>query len=429
VRGQISAGSFNVRHKVVYLEPSLGYRVPSITAGCGGWDVFGGSFSVISSDQVIAMLRAIAASAVAYTFKLALATISDKVAQQMEALWKDNTFFNMMGKNSCEMGEALMKRDWGAFSLKANQKAANEAVDTGEKTDSAEAQNNLKADTPAVEAAKRHENNPEALKKIIQGNHIWNAMKSYGSNHWTVFGGDEFIEDVMSLTGTIIQCAPGVKGCPSAGDGVQAGQNDVLVLGRESLIGLRQLVKGKLDTSDMARWVCDNQTHCYNPKKQTVTTYIGMEEKLRRALLGPTGALGEGIIGRHAANMPMTDGESGVITAAGDYAAMALRLANEDEHEARMYIEHFSEVMAAEIAYRIVNEALTSVLAAVSQYEGGTAVEAQKIVRDARVKLGMEYQEIHAKNPSNTAKFEYFTYVLEARSRLRTPGITVYSAR
>jgi len=429
VRGQVTAGSFNVRHKVASMDPLLHWNAPSVNIGCGGWDIFGGSFSVISSDQVIAMLRAIAASAVAYAFKLALATISDKVAQTMEVLWKDSTFFNMMGKNSCELGEALIKGDWGAFSLKANQRATNEAVETGRKSDHAEGTNNLKADTPAVEAAKRNESNPEALKKIIEGNHIWNAMKSYGSNHWTVFGGDEFIEDIMSLTGTIIQCAPGVKGCPDAGDGVKAGQNDVLVVGRESLIGLRQLVKGKLDTSDMARWVCDNKIYCYNPKKQTVTTFVGMEEKLRKALLGETEGMGQGIIGRHAANMPTNAYEDAIITAGGDYVAMALRLANEDEHEARLYIEHFSEVMAAEMAYRIVNEALTSVLAAVSQYEGGTAIEAQKIVREARMKLGMEYQEIHAKNPANAAKFEYFMYVLEARPRLRTPGITVYSAR
>jgi len=426
IRGEISGGSFTVRHKVKGpIGSPIGWRLPSVNIGCGGWDIFGGSFSVISSDQVIAMLRAIAASAVAYAFKLALSTISDKVAQNMELLWKDNTFFNMMGKNSCELGQALVDSTLGAFKTKANQRGSNEAVETGIKDDSAEATNNLKADTPAMEAAKRNQDDPEALKAIIEGNHIWNAMRAHPSSAWTLFGGDAFIEDVMSVVGTIIQCAPNVKGCPGTGGVAVGGQNDVVMIKRESLIGLRQLVKGEVGNSEMKRWVCNEKTLCLNPIAQPLSNYVGIEEKLRKALLGETEGLGQGIIGRQAWNLPMEPGEGGIITAGGDYVELAFRLANQNENSARHYVEHFSEIMAAEIAYEIIDEALVKVLEAVSQYEGGTAVDAQKLVREARLELGMAFRTMQGENQNNNGKLDYFLGVVNASPRFSLPGISV----
>jgi len=426
IRGEISGGSFTVRHKVKGpIGSPVSWRLPSVNIGCGGWDIFGGSFSVISSDQVVAMLRAIAASAVAYAFKLALSTISDKVAQQMELLWKDNTFFNMMGKNSCELGQAAV--DWarGGFKTAANQKGTNEAVEKGFKDDHNEGTNNMKADTPAMEAAKRNQDNPEALKAIIQGNHIWNAMRAHPSSAWAIFGGDQFIEDVMSVVGTIIQCAPNVKGCPGTGGVAVVGQNDVVMIKRESLIGLRQLVKGEVGNSEMKRWVCNEKTLCLNPQAHPLSNYVGIEEKLRKALLGESEGLGQGIIGRQAWNLPMEPGEGGIITAGGDYVELAFRLANQNEHSARHYVEHFSEIMAAEIAYQIIDEALVKVLEAVSQYEGGTAVDAQKLVREARLELGMAFRAIQGENQINNGKLDYFLGVVNASPRFSLPGITV----
>jgi len=192
---------------------------------------------------------------------------------------------------------------------------------------------------------------------------------------------------------------------------------------------LRQLVKGEVGNSEMKRWVCNEKTLCLNPGAQPVSNYVGIEEKLRKALLGETEGMGQGIIGRQASNLPTEPGDTGIITAGGDYVGMAFRLANEDEHNARLYVEHFSEIMAAEIAYQIIDEALVKVLEAVSQYEGGTAVDAQKLVREARLKLGMDFRAMQGENLVNTGKFDYFQAVLNARPRFSLPGITVPERR
>jgi len=233
----------------------------------------------------------------------------------------------------------------------------------------------------------------------------------------------------MSVVGTIIVCAPDVKGCPGTGGVAVVGQNDVVMMERDALIGLRQLVKGRMDESEIKRWHCTEKTHCYDPKVQTVTNYVGLEEKLRKALLGETGAMGQGIIGRHALNLPMAPGESGIITAGGDYVAIALRLANESEHNARSYIEHFSTIMAAEMAYKVIDQALMNVLAATAQYEGGSAVDAQKKIREARLKLGLDFQAMQSENLVNTGKFDYFMALVNAAPRMQYPTIVVPNQR
>ena len=50
--------------------------LPSLKAGCGGIDVFGGSFSFINKAQFTAMLQNIGANATGYAFQLAIDSIS-----------------------------------------------------------------------------------------------------------------------------------------------------------------------------------------------------------------------------------------------------------------------------------------------------------------------------------------------------------------
>ena len=51
-------------------------QTPRFRTGCGGIDLYAGGFSLINSDELVAMLRNIGQSAVSYAFMLALRTIS-----------------------------------------------------------------------------------------------------------------------------------------------------------------------------------------------------------------------------------------------------------------------------------------------------------------------------------------------------------------
>lgn len=430
-RGVITGGNFTVKNKVMSAD-LYSLQMPRIRMGCGGWDIFGGSFSFISSDQIVSMLRSIAASAVAYAFKLALCTISDDICNQLEALWKDNIFANLMGKNSCELGAALVDMTgFKGFKTQANQAAANKGMEEGYKEDAADAQNNMESDSPAAQAAERANNagDAEAKKAIISGNHIWEAMKQHGGSVWNAFGGSQFMEDVMSVTGTTIVCVPSLNACPNSGGTATIGQKDAVVVTRAPLMGLSEVVKGRMEYSQVKRWRCNDSGDCLNPSEETATNFIGTEELLRKALLGPNEQMGEGLIGRYAANAPKQAGDDGLITAGGAFVAMALNLASRSERDARDFVETFIEIIAADITYRIINESLGKVSSAVSSYQGGGATDAQEMVLRARVNLTEEIKKFHSNNEVNTSKWTYYQGLVQARPPVRLPAIAVGTSK
>ena len=61
---------------------------PNWAAGCGGIDLFAGSFSFINKEQFVALLRNIGQNSLGYAFKLALQNLCptcDNVMQALEA--------------------------------------------------------------------------------------------------------------------------------------------------------------------------------------------------------------------------------------------------------------------------------------------------------------------------------------------------------
>ena len=425
-RGVVSGGNFTVKNKVITAD-LVSLSLPRIKMGCGGWDIFGGSFSFISSEQIVAMLRSIAASAVAYAFKLALCNISDDICNGLENLWKDNIFSNFMGKNSCQMGADIATAFMGGMGISANQAGANSTTDRGAADDHREAQRDSKPNSAAVEEAANQQDSPDAEVKyaIIKGNHVWQALRRNDAENWGSFGGREFMEDIMSVTGTIIDCAPKVKGCPSS-NGATVGQEDVVRLTRAPIMGLSELVKGRLDYSKVKRWRCNDAEDCMSPEESTDTSYKGTEELIREALLGAGNQPGQGLIGRYANNVGApTQADRGLITAGGTFVGMALNLAARNERDARDFVDAFAEIIAADITYRIVNESLGKTAAATSTLESGGAVEAQKMVAAARERISEEVKKFHSNNMVNTSKWDYYRGVLEARPPVRLPAIAV----
>jgi conjugative transfer pilus assembly protein TraH len=81
-RGYFSSPSLYSRNAILEVKP-VNITMPSFRAGCGGIDMFAGSFSHINSDQFIALLKAIPSNALGYAFQLAIETISPSFADTM----------------------------------------------------------------------------------------------------------------------------------------------------------------------------------------------------------------------------------------------------------------------------------------------------------------------------------------------------------
>ena len=87
-------------------------QLPSARAGCGGIDLFAGSFSFVNSAEIIALLKSVANNAVGFAFKLAIDTVCPECSKIMEEMRQAAQLMNNANINSCETAQALVGGLW-----------------------------------------------------------------------------------------------------------------------------------------------------------------------------------------------------------------------------------------------------------------------------------------------------------------------------
>lgn len=110
--GYYTGGSLWTRFPQGAVNP-INLQLPNVKAGCGGIDLFGGSFSFINSDELIALLKATASNALGFAFMLAIKSISPQIASTLEDLSQKVQQLNQFNMNSCEMAQNLVAGLWG----------------------------------------------------------------------------------------------------------------------------------------------------------------------------------------------------------------------------------------------------------------------------------------------------------------------------
>ena len=109
--GYVTLGSLYVRTRPRN-SGLFNIQLPSIRAGCGGIDIFGGAFSFISKEELIQLGKAIMQNATSYAFEMALESLSPQVHEQMAKLRDLVQKANAMNINSCESGQLLAGSLW-----------------------------------------------------------------------------------------------------------------------------------------------------------------------------------------------------------------------------------------------------------------------------------------------------------------------------
>lgn len=199
--GYVTLGSLYVRTRP-RSSGLLNIQLPSIRAGCGGIDIFGGAFSFISKEELIQLGKAIMQNASSYAFELALESMSPAVHEQMAKLRDLVQKANAMNINSCEAGQLLAGGLWSA--IDGNTQHVCKTVGT---------MSGSFADALASRYGCGHEgkttstlNNADgALKDQIpvNVNYAWKAIKK------NVFlrGNPRLAEVFMTMSGTLITTA------------------------------------------------------------------------------------------------------------------------------------------------------------------------------------------------------------------------------
>lgn len=183
-------------------------QLPRARAGCGGIDIFAGSFSFINASEIVAMLKAVANNAVGFAFSLAIDTVCPECSKIMQEFSQKAQLMNNLNINSCELAQGLVGGVWPKGDLA--DKAICEAIGNSEGifTDYAAAKHGCgtrgqRASTTAQGAGKYDDVNTGVAR-----NYTWTILKksAFFSPNGTF--DQELAEYAMTLLGTIIYVPP-----------------------------------------------------------------------------------------------------------------------------------------------------------------------------------------------------------------------------
>ncbi|WP_432263219.1 conjugal transfer protein TraH [Cupriavidus sp. TMH.W2] len=206
-RGGLVGGGTSVRMPIRNIN-LIAFDPPRISAGCGGIDLFGGAFSFINADQLVALFRQIAANAVGVAFKAAIDAINPALGKLMQDFQNKIAALNSMMKNTCSLATTIMDKTGASDAIRsfASQKIAPEVESaTGAISDFFSGIDSfLSQPNQGPRDASRSGKAPEL------GNLTWKALKSskagemLGDPSSSESNPDGANEIVMSLVGAVV---------------------------------------------------------------------------------------------------------------------------------------------------------------------------------------------------------------------------------
>lgn len=230
---------------------------PGFKAGCGGIDLFAGSFSFINKEQLTALLRNIANNAIGYAFMMAVKSISPDLADLMQYLQDQISKINNLNINSCQAAEGMVAAIGSTLTDKTQEKEGKVAgaslnlfSDVFESWDAWKDRAKAKQTRDAAISADAR--NKETFDP---GNVVWRALLR-------VNGVDNDTRQLMmSMTGTIIIVPPGENE-----SGTSTDQKAKWLYKPGAKITFRQFVgDGSSATASLSGLICDEYAECKNP--------------------------------------------------------------------------------------------------------------------------------------------------------------------
>ena len=203
-----SGGSLYVR------TPGRNYQLatispPSFRAGCGGIDLFAGSFSFINKEQFVALLRNIGNNAIGAAFNMALCSMSPDLCDLLKYLQDQAAKMNNLNINSCQAAEGIVTAAGSMLTDKTQEKEGKTAGANlnmfGDVFESWDEWSKNNATAKNIRNAAK--SSSQGYRELFDpGNVVWRSLSRVAGVT------DDTRELLMSLTGTIIVTPPGENG-------------------------------------------------------------------------------------------------------------------------------------------------------------------------------------------------------------------------
>lgn len=374
-RGGLSGGQITIKNKLMN-ESLINVRPPSFGAGCGGLDMYAGSFSYINGEQFVQLLRSVAANAKGYAFKLAISAMCETCDNIMETVQKKIQQLNELTANSCQLAKGLVNDTVGAaLGQKENEESLIGTM--GGFGDSFESFFNDTSSTPNQNAKSVA---PDAVKKTITGNLTWRYLKKHNVEAWFAEGDDQFLRAIMSLVGTVIVA-------PEAENGDGDMSNPI-----ESTLGASITFSDLINGGDVTLYRCvdgDDPDQCLEMAQDEHVTLKGFKQRFREILIGTTASMG--IIPKLAAGIELSTEEKQFLGST-PFGGMLYDLAPYGSTGVTMLVEDSIDRLAFDMAYVTVRDMVRAALSAVEQSDHAFATKLNDILTQAGDRIDVEVQ-------------------------------------
>lgn len=335
-RGIISGGGIVSRSPIVS-NALWNIQTPHFSAGCGGIDAYLGSFSFINAEQFVALLRAIAANAKGYAFKVALDAASSMLHVNLSELQRAIQALNMNNLNSCELAQGIVNFGADQLGIKhENQMSLSGAMHGF--GDFSEAKQHLSNALNFSNEAKKRKDTDEAIKKdydTVVGNYVYRALKGKKSMFLNADASEQKeYEIIMSITGTVVADPPEIN----ESDNVTADHKQRTFPG---IVKIENLING--GTVDV--YACDEATECLNPTvSKNPVNLVGLKDRILANLVGDSTSTG--LIVKFRSGAALTNDELKILAALPMEAGTIIS-------NLSMHSPEVAKSMASEIAYGV----------------------------------------------------------------------------
>lgn len=183
-------------------------QLPRARAGCGGIDIFAGSFSFINASEIVALLKAVANNAVGFAFSLAIDTVCPECSKIMQEFAQKAQLMNNLNINSCELAQGLVGGIWPKGDLA--DKAVCEAIGNSEGifTDYAAAKHGCGTRGQRSSTLQNGNGKYDDVNPGVPRNYTWTILKKSAFFSPNGQFDQELAEYAMTLLGTIIYVPP-----------------------------------------------------------------------------------------------------------------------------------------------------------------------------------------------------------------------------
>lgn len=398
-RGVISGGGFVARNRIANIN-LVSIVPPSFEAGCGGINVYGGSFSFINKEQFVGLMRNIASNAMGYAFQLALNSMCESCMQTIETLARKVQQMNQHMGNSCQMAQGIVNDTLSGMNVKGKTDASLLATLKGFGDYLESSTTNNPAGTSPAQTAQNIA--PADTAKLIKGNLVWRQLKHHGATAWFASGDTSLLEAIMSVSGTVV-----VGDLVDDGKG---GKSNAVTVYPGNRIRLIELIKG----GTLKLYKCDRtgEDECLSPTLVNVDLK-GMQQRVLDTLLG--GSADPGLIAKAASNTEPSAAEKSFLAALpSGMGGMIVRLAGKSPDVANVFVRQWAPYISMEMAAKLMTDMMDAARAAAMTEDNAYAKKLSEVIAASQADVRGEMIALQTEYGGADGMVQHYNNVLQA---------------